>query len=178
MKTQDIKNYLSMLMTTRGEWKRKRKYKDDGDVMRDFENTLKYDGCTFTVNTGPEDGRVHSILITMPEPPEVEKKPAQPATAKELAKGYFYKLYEPSNEPDWIDFEYPVTHVLTIGRKQRYMDDGPYAAQKALDPMMQKAIGKRPHEIELMEGTFELLDGEAAKLEPLLIAAGWQQGGW
>jgi hypothetical protein len=183
MKTQDVKNYLSMLMTQRGEWKRRRKYKQDGNVMRDFENTLKYHGCTFTVSTGPEDGRVHSILITMPEPPEVEKpkqerKPLKVEGDDSATAAYFYKLYTGQECEEWVDIEYPVTHVLMIGSQPSRVDDGPYGAQKALEPMMQQAIGDGPRQRELMEGTFELMDGDAAKLEPLLKAAGWQQGGW
>jgi hypothetical protein len=176
MKTQDVKDRLTGYFLG-SKWKRLKKYKQDGNVMRDFKSTNHRPNHVFTVNTGPDDERVLSITMTLPDPLPPPPEP-EPATAEELSKGYYYKLYTEQECEDWCEIEYPVTHILTIGSQAEYVDDGPYSAQKALDPMLQSVNGKLAHQIELMEGTFELMDGEAAKLEPMLIAAGWQQGGW
>jgi hypothetical protein len=95
---------------------------------------------------------------------------------------FYYQL---SNDPDEIEgaaaFDsqgniVDAEYMLTIGSQPTFMDDGPYAAQQALEPLHKSTLGRDA--IDEMEGTFFLAPGEAAKLEPALVAAGWQKGQW
>ena len=176
MKTQEIKDYLSsqdaqeenpdvadVLKKASGKWKRLKKYKSGGRIQREFENSAT-PGEVIVVDTNWDDSEISFLEL------------------KGATKTYYYQL---SSDPDdiWEFYAFDsqgnivqAEYLLTIGSQPTYVDDGPYAAQSALEPTHKSALGRDA--VDEMEGTFTLAPGEAAKLEPELIKAGWQTGHW
>ena len=177
MKTQEVKDHLQSMFAWTGEWKRIRKWKDDdGRVMRSFQNSA-LPGAIVAVNSGKSDDGIGAVNVVF-----AQGIPASALTSAKAKKGYYYQL---SNDADMIEgaatFDsqgniVDAEHMLTIGSQPTFVDDGPYAAQQALEPLHKSTLGRDA--IDEMEGTFFLAPGEAAKLEPELVKNGWQKGHW
>jgi hypothetical protein len=179
MKTQDIKDHLQTIFAWTGKWKRIRKWKNDGCVMRIFENSSA-PGATVMVNTGKNDDRVIDLSIFM-----LGKPPAtSPQTGKshqlQTGKGYFYTFDdEEVEECEVLDDQggaVPAECVLCIGTYPNAVDDHHGKAQDFLEPIFENILGRDC--LEDTEGQFFLAPGEAAKLEPVLIRNGWKKGQW
>lgn len=105
------------------------------------------------------------------------------AAQRQKHAGY-YRLYTQDEITDYEspfepgDLIPPETHILTIGQTPTRIDDTITKAQLALDELMSRLLRTDCHQRRSMDGSFTLKEGEAAKLEPALIAAGWKPGEW
>jgi hypothetical protein len=99
----------------------------------------------------------------------------------QATKGYYYSL-EKADPIDEMEIVFddgsaaPAEYVLFINTYSTGSEDHHGDAQDALEPIFEKALGRTC--LEESECQFFLAEGEAAKLEPELIKAGWQKGQW
>lgn len=84
--------------------------------------------------------------------------------------------YESPFEPD--DLTNREMHILTVGQTLQRIDDTVTKTQLALDELMLRLLHTDTSRRRITDGSFVLEEGEAATLEPALIAAGWKRGEW